>query len=119
APDAPEIPTMTRSVVMAMVPQPECRPERVDPGDDLWRHLQAAPPFTVRLGADLRCRIETELAAEAGSGGGEIEIVDGRVVDHHDVPAGIEPCRDRPHDVLPFAHVDVGIDGDNEFRVAE
>src|SRR5690606_17719563 len=81
-------------------------PAARDALDDLVRHADLPPPFAPGLGRPFVGGVEADLAAETRLRAREIEIVDGRALDHGDVTGRIHARRDRPHDVLPVARVD-------------
>lgn len=51
--------------------------------------------------------------------GGEIEIIDRRIFDQHEVARRIHARRRRPGDVLPALRIDVVVDDDDHLRVVE
>src|SRR6188508_1540804 len=65
--------------------QAEARPLLRHRGDDLVGHADLGAPVALGLGRPFVGGVEADLRAEAGLWGGEIEIVDRRVLDQRDV----------------------------------
>src|SRR5690554_7375677 len=63
--------------------------------------------------------VQAHLGAQPGHGGGEIQVVDRRVVDHDRVPHGVHTGGDGPDHVFPVTGVDIVVGDDHELGVHE
>jgi P4 family phage/plasmid primase-like protien len=66
-----------------------------------------------------RRRVDNHLMGHAVGLSRGIEQVFREIGDDHDIARGVRPDRHRPHDLIEIEWVDVGIDNDHEFGIAE
>src|SRR5690606_22638069 len=85
----------------------------------LFTHLYRRAPLALGLARPLAGSVHAPLGTKAGYGRGEVEIVDGSVLDHHGVADRIHACGHGPDDVLPVARVHIVVDDDDKLGVHE
>src|SRR6202007_2095146 len=97
--------------------EPKAGPFAGDLFDHRLAHADRPAPGAARLRREFVGRVETDLAAETRFRGGEVEIIDWRMLHQRRIAHRVHAGRDRPHYVLPVAHRDVVIHDDDELRV--